>query len=239
MTKYNHPTTDEVTLAVYEEKGSKGTVAVCHGLGVPKASEKDSLNDDWTRMVREACVNGSWGYRAMDARGHGSSGWGGSGAWSILGKDMIDITKDTPRPRVAAGQSMGAAASLEAAIFDPTAFQALILLRPPTFYSSRHVAQKVHKTVLGTLAGDSRDREVLLSASKTDLSFPAERLASIAVPVLILATEGDDIHPLSSAEMLKAMIASSQLAVAKTQDEAFETWPKIIETFMAAVPQRP
>lgn len=76
-----------------------------------------------------------------DARGHGDSAAGQSDAanrWDRLGADLLDLADALEIERfVAAGASMGVAASLYAALLAPERIAALLLLIPPTAWESR------------------------------------------------------------------------------------------------------
>jgi 3-oxoadipate enol-lactonase len=88
-------------------------------------------------------LDGVQGRRVIryDARGHGGSAAGQSDAanrWDRLGADLLDLAGALAIERfVAAGASMGVAASLYAALLAPARIAALILLIPPTAWENR------------------------------------------------------------------------------------------------------
>jgi pimeloyl-ACP methyl ester carboxylesterase len=88
-------------------------------------------------------LDGMQGRRVIryDARGHGGSAAGRSDAahrWDRLGADLLDLADALGIERfVAAGASMGVAASLHAALLAPERIAALLLLIPPTAWESR------------------------------------------------------------------------------------------------------
>jgi len=90
-----------------------------------------------------ALLDGMQGRRVIryDARGHGGSAAGRSDAanrWDRLGADLLDLADALGIERfVAAGASMGVAASLHAALLAPERIAALLLLIPPTAWESR------------------------------------------------------------------------------------------------------
>lgn len=54
------------------------------------------------------------------------------------------------------------------------------------------------------------------------------------IPALILTIEGDPAHPVSTAEILHAVLPLSTLYVASTKAEAAAQWPNLISQFLAA-----
>lgn len=75
-----------------------------------------------------------------DARGHGSSDCPGDGGctWPELGSDLVQLRRAWSKQRtVLGGTSMGAAATLYAALEDPEGVSAIILATPPTCYGQR------------------------------------------------------------------------------------------------------
>jgi len=84
-----------------------------------------------------------------DARGHGESDSGPSSTWSDMGRDVLKVRKVLGRRRVAlCGTSMGAAASLIAALQDPSQADALILATPPTCYDQRRAFLPIYRRSL-------------------------------------------------------------------------------------------
>jgi len=59
-----------------------------------------------------------------------------------------------------------------------------------------------------------------------------EQLAAIEAPTLILAWDGDVLHPLSSAERLAELIPRAELNVAHEFDD-FAAWLDVIESFLS------
>jgi len=76
-----------------------------------------------------------------DARGHGRSAPArdvAAGAWSALASDLLELSGALGLERpVAGGASMGTATTLHAAVRAPGAFQALVLVVPPTAWETR------------------------------------------------------------------------------------------------------
>lgn len=74
-----------------------------------------------------------------DARGHGTSDAQDTCTWLAMGSDLQELQRRMLRGRrvVLGGTSMGAAASLYAALEDPASVAGLVLATPPTCYSTR------------------------------------------------------------------------------------------------------
>jgi 3-oxoadipate enol-lactonase len=73
---------------------------------------------------------------------------------------------------------------------------------------------------------------VLRGAARSDLPPPAA-LAKMAVPTLLLAWEGDPVHPVETAQQLAATLPSVRLHVARTPDE-LRRWGEIAVDFLNA-----
>jgi pimeloyl-ACP methyl ester carboxylesterase len=63
--------------------------------------------------------------------------------------------------------------------------------------------------------------------------LPAERFGEITAPVLVIAHEGDPIHPLSTAQRLHEAIAGSRLVVAPDMTYFRERRGELLETVVA------
>lgn len=74
-----------------------------------------------------------------DARGHGTSDAQDNCTWAAMGSDLRELQRRmlSGRRVVLGGTSMGAAASLYAALEDPTSVAGLVIATPPTCYSTR------------------------------------------------------------------------------------------------------
>ncbi|WP_445776284.1 alpha/beta fold hydrolase [Shewanella sp.] len=98
-----------------------------------------------------------------------------------------------------------------------------------------------HKhSVLGMLDGlKSMKRKTLhqlfTAAAQNDLPSK-QQLATIDVPTLILAWDGDDAHPVESAMTLQQSLPNAQLHVAKSMADVNE-WPTLISDFCLALNQ--
>jgi pimeloyl-ACP methyl ester carboxylesterase len=117
------------------ERGEGPALIWSHGLLHPIALEE-------LTPLREL-LDGMQGRRVVryDARGHGGSAAGRNDAanhWDQLGADLLELAGALEIERfVAAGASMGVAASLRAALLAPERIAALLLLIPPTAWESR------------------------------------------------------------------------------------------------------
>jgi 3-oxoadipate enol-lactonase len=87
----------------------------------------------------------------------------------------------------------------------------------------RHLAQADERAVAAALSG----------AAHSDLP-PAEELAHIDVPALILAWRGDPIHPVSTAERLAANMPGAELVVARSLAE-IRDWPQRARPFFEKI----
>lgn len=179
------------------------------------------------------------------ARGHGSSrGWEETAesdsaqfTWQRLADDMVGVADFHSVPYfIAGGSSMGSATSLFAAMHYPDRIQAVIMIRPPTAWKRRKArkgnlqnsAKRLHRNEPNGL-----HHLVLAGASESDLPpLDSDLYANIQCPVLILTYEGDDAHPVSTAEALASVINRAELHVASDIETAQTTWAGIIYNFV-------
>jgi pimeloyl-ACP methyl ester carboxylesterase len=118
-----------------QEQGEGPALIWSHGLLHPIALEElTPLRELLDGMQERRVVR-------YDARGHGGSAAGSTDAanrWDQLGADLLELASALDLGRfVAAGASMGVAASLQAALLAPERIAALLLLIPPTAWESR------------------------------------------------------------------------------------------------------
>ena len=71
---------------------------------------------------------------------------------------------------------------------------------------------------------------ILRGAAASDLP-PAEAIAALDVPALILAWDTDAGHPVSTAERLAALLPRAELHVAREPEEV-STWPARVAAFV-------
>ncbi len=72
---------------------------------------------------------------------------------------------------------------------------------------------------------------VLRGAGRSDLPEP-ESLRQVALPVLILAWQGDPAHPVTTAERLAELIPHAQLSVADSLEQV-RGWNQRVVRFLA------
>jgi len=235
-----------------------------HGLTSSSAQEDqaglrlwDSLRDGW-EVVR------------VDARGHGASSGGTDPQayrWSELAADALALADALGHERfVIGGASMGAAVALHAAVAAPGRIDGLVLMIPPTAWSTRPAQASVYRA-----SADLAEREGLAALAAAEASQPpipifrglfdpaemararyAGRDASVVAailrgaaasdfpepdavarlrqPALLLAWEGDDGHPLSTAERLAELLPEATLSVARRLQD-LGAWPQRVAEF--------
>lgn len=70
-----------------------------------------------------------------------------------------------------------------------------------------------------------------------DSVLPADDdLRTLQIPALIFAVEGDVEHPVEAAEDLASLLPRSKLVVARSMEEARDTWPPLLRDFLLASP---
>ncbi|HVF31502.1 MAG TPA: alpha/beta fold hydrolase [Acidimicrobiales bacterium] len=70
----------------------------------------------------------------------------------------------------------------------------------------------------------------LRGAAQSNLP-PRDEVATIGVPALLLAWDGDPGHPLSTAESLHELLGASELLVARSPDDV-AAWPQAVAEFL-------
>lgn len=228
----------------YDVTGADGPVVVqLHGL-MSSRTRDAQLGLDLGRALR--------GHRVirLDARGHGgSSGTPDPGdyAWDRLADDLLAaLDVIVPGESVhGLGPSMGTGTLLHAVLREPTRFDSLTLMLPPTAWGTRPAQAQSYLTgadlieregiaafvELGSTTpvppalaeapqtGPAVDEAllptVLRGAALADLP-PRKRLVDVTTPTLILAWTGDHTHPLRTATKLDETLPHSRLVVART-----------------------
>ncbi|MFC5501083.1 alpha/beta fold hydrolase [Lysinimonas soli] len=173
---------------------------------------------------------------------------------------LIDeVSPDAPVDAI--GASMGCGTVLHAVLRDPERFRRLVLVIPPTAWETRSAQVAGYETMAKVIENRGIDAflelaarspnppavpadlvirpdidetllpVVLRGAARSDLP-PADEIAGIAQPVLILAWTGDPTHPLSTAERLLALLPHARMQVAQSPAELRE-WTRIEEEFLA------
>ena len=164
-------------------------------------------------------------------------------------------------PVDAVGASMGCGTVLHAAVRRPERFRRLVLVIPPTAWETRAVQAAGYQTMAGLVEQRGVDAFVELAAgfenppampaglvlrpavsdellptvfrgaASADLP-PADEVASVTSPVLILAWSGDPGHPLSTAERLARLLPEAELRIADSPDGVAQ-WVGLAEEFLA------
>jgi pimeloyl-ACP methyl ester carboxylesterase len=237
-----------------------------HGL-TSSAAQEDRLGLRLWAQLREG-----WEVLRVDARGHGAS----SGAadpdgyrWPALADDLLALASALGHERfVAGGASMGAAVALQAAVAAAERIEALVLMIPPTGWTTRPAqairylasAELAEREGLGALADAEASQPpipifaglvdpaelararyaaqdvnvlpaILRGAAASDFPDP-DTVAYLRQPTLLLAWEGDDGHPLSSAQQLAELLPGATLSVAKRLAD-LGAWPGRVAEFCA------
>ena len=158
------------------------------------------------------------------ARGMGrSKGWENGPPeqflWSALADDMESVaTGFGMHSFIACGESMGASTAIYCALKYPERVRALVLVRPPTAWelrAERKAGLVDMATKMKTNDPDNPKWKLMIGAASADLpAIDSGMYAAIRCPTLILATEGDPMHPVDIAKKLAELITGSSLAVA-------------------------
>jgi len=233
-------------------------ILIGHGLGPKNPKEKNHLNDKYVDMAlnaineRDKLKNISSPIMTITytARGHGySTGWESTAAsnpdqftWIKLADDMVSLASKFHLSKfIACGSSMGSATSLYAAINYPERVHAIIMMRPPTAWNDRLMRRKTllssaNKCQEASIEGELHHL-VIRGTAYSDLPSieDIESYGKIKCPLLILTVEGDDSHPVSTAEAIKSMVPHAELYIAENDKKATKTWPNLIKTFVERV----
>ncbi|MFD9736468.1 alpha/beta fold hydrolase [Umezawaea sp. NPDC059074] len=238
----------DTTLA-WDESGD-GPVAVwAH----PLTSSGSAPLFDWTPVAAD--------HRLVryDARGHGRSGSGTSADFTFdnLARDLLALldvlSPDAPVSGI--GASLGTATLLHAVVQAPERFDRLVLAVPPTAWEARSPQRALYESMAalveekgaGALEDLLRDAPaptshrievaedqlpaLLRGVGASDLP-PRTRVAALRLPVLLLAWEGDPVHPVASAVELASLIPGAELEVVRTAADA-QGWSHRAAAFLA------
>ncbi|MFG2667711.1 alpha/beta fold hydrolase [Streptomyces sp. NPDC048387] len=184
--------------------------------------------------------------------------------YESLADDLLALLDhlDAPGAVDALGSSMGCATVLHAAVREPVRFSALVLLIPPTAWTTRQAHAQANRSAAETierqgvgawLAEKAASRRpaavagvpefpptpkaevlpaILRGLALSDLPAPAS-LAALRLPVLILAWEGDPGHPLSTARTLARSLPAAELHVSRTR-AGLTAWGERAAAFLTA-----
>ena len=202
--------------------------------------------DNWLKLINidQPITNTA----LYTARGHGDSdGWQKytdshpfQFCWDNLANDMIDINHYFKFPYVIyGGNSMGSATALYAAA-NSTNVTGVILIRPPTAWEKRIERRQHLLTIAENLLNFKTENSgyyVYQSTAYANLP-PIDDISfynKITCPVLILTIEGDDTHPVETAQILSRLIPNVELHIAENNKMAREVWPDIVSKFITKI----
>ncbi|WP_404953547.1 alpha/beta fold hydrolase [Streptomyces sp. 147326] len=248
---------------VFDDAGEGPLAVYAHGGFVSQSVEDRMGLFDWAPVLRA-------GRRLVryDARAHGRSTGGRSPSeytYPSLADDLLALLDHLGAGRAvdAMGASMGCGSVLHAAVREPERFSRLVMLIPPTAWTTREAyaranrsaAEMVTREGLGAwLAGRRRQPPaavsdvpafpptpaepilpaVLRGLARSDLPSPAQ-IAGLRLPALILAWADDPGHPLSTARTLAGLLPGAALHVSETRAD-IRTWGERIAEFLVASP---
>lgn len=148
---------------VYDLRGNGPDLVWGHGLTSSMTAEDEFGLLDWSRL--------RLGHRVLryDARGHGGSASSPEPEthhWRELARDQLALADHLGIGRyVAAGASMGSATALHAAVLAPDRLRALVLVVPPTAWSTRAAQTDVYVAMADLV--EAGDHATLLRAAAT------------------------------------------------------------------------
>lgn len=221
-----------------------------HGLGTSNPKVKSHEKDEWIKVLFPQALLANKSYIAYTARGHGkSTGWEETAesnpeqfTWKCLAEDMVAIADYYIIPQfIACGSSMGAGTSLFSAIIHPDRVRGVILVRPPTAWTTRQERKKYiiasANKLLKKQSPEEKFHFVLRGAAMADLPplSDDESYSRVTCPLLILTVKGDDAHPVSTATALAQKIPQTELHIAENEEDANAMWPEVILTFLRKI----
>ncbi|WP_051807579.1 alpha/beta fold hydrolase [Streptomyces sp. NRRL F-2664] len=245
---------------VYDDTGSGPVAVYAHGGFVSQAVEQRMDLFDWTPVLRA-------GRRLVryDARGHGRS----TGrpvdedyTYASHADDLLGLLDHLPaaEPVDAIGMSMGCGTCLHAAVRAPDRFSRLVLLLPPTAWTSREEYARANRAAAATIERDGpqdwiagRDRAprpavvadvpafpptppepllpfILRGLARSDLPPPAA-LGSLHRPALVMTWVDDPGHPVSTAAALAGHLPRAEFHLSRTRADV-RTWGLRIADFL-------
>ncbi|MFF3343091.1 alpha/beta fold hydrolase [Streptomyces flavidovirens] len=246
---------------VYDDAGEGPLAVYAHGGLVSQAVEDRMGLFDWVPVL-----DGGRRLVRYDARGHGRS----TGepvdtdyTYSSLADDLLGLLGHlgATEPVDAMGASMGCGTVLHAAVRAPDRFSRLVLLIPPTAWSTRQAYARANRASADIIEREGMDawlaarrkqpRPAVVADVPAFPPTPAERvlpsllrglalsdlpplsaIATLRRPALILAWADDPGHPLSTAETLAHSLPHADLCVARTRAD-IRTWGDRIAEHLA------
>ena len=148
--------------------------------------------------------------------------------WPSLANDMLAVASAHGLVRfIAAGNSMGAATALTAALQQPHRILALVLYHPPLLWSDRAARRDALFTSADAHGPDWPYRDLLRGSAASNLP-PAsdaawQRLQSI--PTLLLCHGDDAVRPIASGVALQQVLPHATLLTADDLAAAEATFP--------------
>ncbi|MFF8846306.1 alpha/beta fold hydrolase [Streptomyces sp. NPDC015127] len=246
---------------VYDDAGEGPLAVYAHGGFVSQAAEDRMGLFPWAPVVAA-------GQRLVryDARGHGRSTGDPvdtdytypSLAWDLLA--LLDHLHAT-EPVAAMGASMGCGTVLHAAALTPDRFSRLVLLIPPTAWTTREAHARANWESADTVEREGLDAwlatraqqprpavvadvpqlpptpaagllpAILRGLARSDLPSPTA-VATLGQPTLVLGWAGDPGHPLSTAETLARLLPRAELHVSETRTDIL-TWGNRIAEYLS------
>ncbi|MCP3822642.1 alpha/beta hydrolase [Streptomyces sp. A3M-1-3] len=245
----------------YDDAGEGALAVYAHGGFVSQAAEDRMGLFDW-----EPVLDAGQRLVRYDARGHGRSTGGPVDTdytYVSLADDLLALLDHlgADRPVNAIGASMGCATVLHAAVRAPERFSRLVLLIPPTAWTTREAHARNNLESADTIEREGVDvwlaakkrqprpavvsdvpefpptpaewilPSVLRGLALSDLP-PATAVTELRRPALILAWVDDPGHPLSTAERLARLLPDADLHVSLTRSD-IHTWGKRIAVHLA------
>ncbi|MGW7435290.1 alpha/beta fold hydrolase [Streptomyces sp. NPDC054849] len=250
---------------VFDDAGAGPLAVYAHGGFVSQSVEDRMGLFDWTPVL-----NAGRRLVRYDARAHGRSTGGPSDAdytYSSLADDLLALLDHLGAAEAVDGMgaSMGCGTLLHAAVRAPERFSRLVLLIPPTAWTTRAAHAHANRRSAETVAREGLDAwlakrrqqppavvsdvpefpptppegvlpSVLRGLARSDLPPPA-RIAGLRLPTLILTWADDPGHPLSTAHTLAESLPGADLHVSQTRAD-IRTWGDRIAEFLVAPPRR-
>ncbi|MFC4610335.1 alpha/beta fold hydrolase [Streptomyces maoxianensis] len=245
---------------VYDDAGEGPLAVYAHGGFVSQAAEDRMGLFDWAPVLDA-------GQRLVryDARAHGRSTGDAVDTdytYPSLADDLLALLDHlcAARPVDAMGASMGCATVLHAAVQAPDRFSRLVLLIPPTAWTTRKThardnrewAELIEREGVDAWLAAKRNQprptvladvpelpptpaarvlpSVLRGLALSDLPSPTA-ITALSRPSLILAWVDDPGHPLSTAETLARLLPHADLYVSRTRAD-IRTWGDRIAQYL-------
>lgn len=245
----------------YDDAGAGPLAVYAHGGFVSQATEDRMVLFDWAPVLDA-------GHRLVrcDARAHGRSTGEAVDTdytYPSLADDLLALLDHlgAAEPVDAMGASMGCGSVLHAAVRAPDRFSRLVLLIPPTAWTTRAAHARANRESADVIEREGVDawlaakgtqpRPTVVADVPEFPPTPAEwvlpsvlrglalsdlpsrtAIASLRPPGLILAWADDPGHPLSTAATLAQWLPKADLHVSQTRAD-IRTWGERIAEYLA------